>query len=101
MALSVSISASGWSTWTSSPSLTSQRTISPSVMPSPTSGKRNSLAMSILHELADGPQDTLRVRVIEVLALRQGHRDVRGRHAGHRGVQAEERRFADRGGDLR
>src|SRR5512138_1825485 len=100
MALSVSISAKVWSTLTSSPSLTSQRTISPSVMPSPTSGKRNCLAMSVLHEPADRPQDALRVGVIKVLPLGQRNGDVRRGHAGDGRLQAEQGPFADRGRDL-
>jgi len=38
LALSVITSTSGWSSRTRSPSFTSQRTISPSAMPSPMSG---------------------------------------------------------------
>ena len=46
-AFSVVISATGWSTTTTSPSATSQRLISPSVSPSPRSGMRKSRIVSI------------------------------------------------------
>ena len=45
VALSVMISTIGWSSCRTSPSLTSQRTTSPSATPSPMSGRRNSYSI--------------------------------------------------------
>src|SRR5580700_8067930 len=61
-AFSVVISATGWSTTTTSPSATSQRLISPSVSPSPRSGMRKSRTVStgsVLEQPGDGIQDAV------------------------------------------
>src|SRR5512137_503754 len=100
MALSVSISAIGSSALTGSPSLTSQRTISPSVIPSPTSGKRNCFAMLELHDPGDGPEDALRTDVVGLLGFREGDDRVRPGDPQDGGLETEDGRFADQGRDL-
>src|SRR5688572_25903751 len=67
VALSVMISTIGWSSLTTSPSLTFHATISPSTTPSPMSGRWNSKAISPLQGLPDRAEDAIGVGQVLVL----------------------------------
>src|SRR6266498_5191129 len=102
MALSVSISTKFWSSLTKAPSWTSHLTISASAMPSPMSGRRNSLAMPLLckagleiHHSINCVNYSADVGQIELLQFGQRRDGVKAGHSFDRSFEIDQRHFID------
>src|SRR5690242_13616763 len=89
------ISTIGWSSATTSPSLTFQPTISPSTTPPPMSGRWNSKAISPLQRLAHRAEHAVRVGQVLVLE-RVRERRVEPGDAQDRRLEVLDRPLLDR-----
>src|SRR5215475_4446294 len=98
-ALAVSTSATTWSTWTTSPALTCQVTISASSSPSPRSGSRKS-GMVIPLQSRDSVENPVGVRQVKVFELRRWIGHIQPGDPQDRCLEVVETLLGQAGGDL-